>query len=59
MKTYAQPLALWLVVVAGLVIALVSDGVLEKLATAACGLPLLVIALRLRSSSQTVAKDRP
>ncbi len=56
MKTYAQPLALWLVVLAGLVIALLSNGVLEKLATAACALPLLVIALRLRRSVRTVTE---
>ncbi len=60
MKTYAQPLLLWLVVLVGLVVALVSDGVLESLATAACALPLLVIALRLRGGLRSVTeKDRP
>ena len=54
MKTYVQPLALWLVVVVGLLVALVSDGVLERLATFACALPLVVIAWRLRGSSRTV-----
>jgi len=52
MKAYAQPLALCLVSIIGLVLALVLDGVVENLATTASALPLLVLALRLRRPPQ-------
>jgi len=54
MKTYLQPIVLWLVVIAGLVLALLCNGVLEKLATAACAVPLLVVAMRFRAPAQII-----
>lgn len=53
MKTYAQPLALWVVAVAGLLLALVADGMLEQIATSACALPLVMITLCIRRSART------
>jgi len=44
MKTYGVPLLLWFAAIGGLVLALLSDGIWEGLATALTALPLLVIA---------------